>query len=217
MDDAGVALMRERRASLIICPSSNRFLFGRLPDIDLLGAIENVALGNDSPLTATGDLLDEVRFAIESCNIAPSKVYRMVTETAAAVLRLGEGEGTIRVSGAADLIAVRDTGDNAADKLRTLSMEDVEFVMVRGQIQLISETLWERLPPQVKQGLEPLWIDGSIRCLRAPVKELLRRAEAVLGAGEVRLGGRPVKIPDVPMDTGMAVWDEPIACCGRRR
>ena len=195
IDDAGVALMRQRQASLIVCPSSNHFLFGRLPDMDLLGAIENVSLGSDSPLTATGDLLDEIRFVTEACNIASNMAYRMVTEAPATLLRLTDGEGTIRVCGPSDLIAVRDTGQGAADRLRTLSMAEIEFVMMRGRVQLASETVWKRLPTQAREGLESLWIDGNIRWLRAPVRELLRKAEEVLGPGEVRLGGRLIDIP----------------------
>lgn len=192
MDHEGVALMRERRASLIVCPSSNNFLFGKLPDMPLLGSIDNVALGNDSPLTAEGDLLDEIRIAMCYCNISPQVAYRMVTEAPAAILRLGDAEGSIRISGVADLIAVRDTDHDAADRLLTLSMNDVEFVMIGGRVQLASETVLERLPPPAKQGLEPLWVDGTLRWLRAPVKELLRKTEEALGKGEVRLGGKTV-------------------------
>jgi hypothetical protein len=195
IDYEGVALMRQCRASLIVCPSSNNFLFGKLPDISLLGKIDNVALGNDSPLTAEGDLLDEIQFAIRLCNIPPEVVYRMVTEAPAAILRLGDAEGSIRVSGIGDLIAVRDTDHDAADRLQTLSMIDVEFVMLGGCVQLASKTIFERLPLPEKQGLEPLWIDGTIRWLRAPVKELLQKTEEALGKGEVRLGGKTVRIP----------------------
>jgi cytosine/adenosine deaminase-related metal-dependent hydrolase len=194
IDHEGVALMRERRTSLIVCPSSNNFLFGKLPDMALLGGIDNVALGNDSPLTAEGDLLDEVRFAMRSCGIPPETAYRMVTEAPAAILRLRDAEGSIRVSGIGDLIAVRDTGEDAADRLRTLSMSDVEFVMIGGRVRLASEAVLERLSPAAKQGLEPLWIDGAIRWLRAPVKELLQKTEEVLGKGEVRLGAKTVRI-----------------------
>src|SRR5580704_16083547 len=42
IDHEGVALMRERRTSLIACPSSNNFLFGKLPDMSLLCKIDNV-------------------------------------------------------------------------------------------------------------------------------------------------------------------------------
>jgi cytosine/adenosine deaminase-related metal-dependent hydrolase len=195
IDHQGVALMRERRASLIVCPSSNNFLFGKLPDMSLLGSIDNVALGNDSSLTAEGDLLDEIRFAIRFCNIPPQVAYRMVTEAPATILRLGDAEGSIRISGVADLIAVRDTDHDAADRLQTLSMNDVEFVMIGGCVQLASEAVLERIPFPAKQGLEPLWVDGTLRWLRAPVRELLWKTEEVLGKGEVRLGGKTVRLP----------------------
>jgi len=195
IDAAGLELIRERGVSLIVCPSSNNFLFGELPDMDLLGGLANVALGNDSPLTAEGDLLDEIRFAIRSCGIAPCAAYRMVTTAAAAILRLGDGEGAIKASGVADLIAVRDTSQNVADRLPTLSRMDVEFVMLGGVVQLASESVLGRLPYPMRQGLEPLWIDGITRWLRAPVKQILHQTEKVLGAGEMRLGSRRVRIP----------------------
>jgi cytosine/adenosine deaminase-related metal-dependent hydrolase len=195
IDREGIALMRERRASLVVCPSSNNFLFSTLPDMSLLGEIDNVTLGNDSPLTAEGDLLDEIRFAIHSCNVRPQIAYRMVTEAPAAILQLGDAEGSIRVFGTGDLIAVRDTNQNAADRMKTLSMTDVEFVMIAGRIQLASEAIFERLPITAKQGLESLWINGTVRWLHAPVKRLLEKTEEVLGKGGVRLGGRAVRIP----------------------
>ncbi len=195
IDDAGFALLQQRQSSLIVCPSSNKFLFDKLPDMAVLGTLENITLGNDSPLTATGDLLDEIRFAIESCGIAPITVYRMVTEAPAKILRLSNGEGTIRASGPADLIAIRDTGQHITDRLHSLSLTDIEFVMVAGRVHLASETIWKRLPPKLKDGLESLSIDGTLRWLRAPVKELLQRAEAVLGVGQIRLGGRKLFSP----------------------
>ena len=163
--------------------------------MSLLGEIDNVTLGNDSPLTAEGDLLDEIRFAIHSCNVRPQIAYRMVTEAPAAILQLGDAEGSIRVFGTGDLIAVRDTNQNAADRMKTLSMTDVEFVMIAGRIQLASEAIFERLPITAKQGLESLWINGTVRWLHAPVKRLLEKTEEVLGKGGVRLGGRAVRIP----------------------
>jgi hypothetical protein len=195
IDKAGVALMRKRRASLIVCPSSNRFLYGTLPDMGLLGTIDGVALGSDSPLTAEGDLLDEIRFAVGICGISPDAAYRMVTEAPARILRLSDVHGEIQVSGVGDLIAVLDTGQDPAERLQALSMHDVEFVAIGGRVQLASAAIWERLPLQAKEGLEALWIDGIVRWMRAPMEELLRRAEEVLGTGEVRLGGRPVRLP----------------------
>jgi cytosine/adenosine deaminase-related metal-dependent hydrolase len=193
IDESGIALIQQRRASLIMCPSSNQFLFEDLPKITKLETIENICVGSDSPLTATGDLLDEIRFAMTCCQVIPDLAYHMLTEAPAAILRLREGEGAIRKSGPADLIAIRDTGHDAADRLQTLSLADVEFVMIRGRVQLASSAILERLSVSVQQGLEPLWIDGTVRWLRAPVDELLRTTEAILGSGEVRLGGKPIR------------------------
>ena len=196
LDRDGIALLRDRRASLIVCPSSNRFLYGKVPDASLLSRIEKVALGSDSPLTAEGDLLDEVRFAVRVLGIAPSDAYRMVTHAAASLLRLEDAEGTIRESGLSDLVAVRDTGQDPADMMHALSMTDIEFVMMRGRVLLASESVLKRLSFSTKQGLEPLSIDGSIRWLRAPVRELLRQTEEVLGRGAVRLGCRELLLPE---------------------
>lgn len=191
----GVALLVKRHASLIVCPSSNQFLFGALPNLSLLTSVPNLSLGNDSPLTAAGDLLDELRFAMNACCVEPSVAYGMVTTAPSSVLRLTNGEGTLSQGGVGDLIAVRDTGQQPADRLRSLTMHDVEFVMLGGRIQLSSETLLNRLSKSVEHGLEPLLVDGTTRWLRAPVAHLLHRAEEVLGRGQVRPGHRAVSLP----------------------
>ena len=194
LDEQGIGLLEERQASVILCLSSNQFLYDRLPDMEHLSAIKNIALGNDSPITAAGDLLDEVRFAIEHASIPTDKAYRMITDLPAAILRLGEGEGEIRESGSADLIAVRDNGEPPHMRLPTLSWRDVEFVMVAGKVQVASDDVWQLLPITARRGMERLWIDGQVRWLRAPVRQLLQQAEAVLGMGSVRLGERVVQI-----------------------
>jgi cytosine/adenosine deaminase-related metal-dependent hydrolase len=205
LDEPGIALLQERQASLILCLSSNQFLYGRLPDMKYLSTAMNIALGNDSPITAAGDLLDEVRFAIERASIPTDKAYRMITDLPAAILRLANGEGHVRESGCADFIAVRDNGDPPHKRLLTLSWRDVEFVMIAGMVQLASEDVWRLLPPAARQGMEPLRIDGEIRWLRAPVQHLLQQAEAVLGVGKVRLGERAVQLADAVIPSSSAV------------
>ena len=195
LDRDGIALLCDRGTSLIVCPSSNNFLYGMVPDASLFSRIATVALGSDSPLTSEGDLLDEVRFAVRVLGISTSTAFQMVTRTPASLLRLKDGEGSIRESGLADLVAVRDTGQDPADRMQTLSMTDIELVMMRGVVMLASESVMNRLPFSAKQGLEPLSIDGTIRWLRAPVSALMHQAEEVLGRGAVQLGSRKLLIP----------------------
>ncbi len=189
-------VIRDHGASLIVCPSSNNFLYGRIPDASLVDRIEKLALGSDSSLTAEGDLLDEVHFALLFLGISASSAYRMVTTAAAAILRLGDAQGSIKEFGVADFVAVRDTGQHPSDRLDTLSMMDVELVMIRGRVQLAAESILKRLPLTARIGLEPLSIDGIIRWLRAPVRALLQQTEEVLGKGAVRLGCREILIPE---------------------
>ena len=192
IDESGAMLMRKRHASLILCPSSNQFLFGCLPARHVVREIELVAIGNDSPLTAVGDLLDEVHFAIEHCGIAPEDAFSMITSAAATLLRLRDGQGTIDVHAIADLIAVRDTGETPARRIRTLSWKDIELVMVAGSVQLASNNVRGRLPDEVCESLEPLVIDGEVRWLRAPIQQMIQVSEAALGTNAVTLGGRPI-------------------------
>jgi cytosine/adenosine deaminase-related metal-dependent hydrolase len=207
LDSAGVALMCDRQASLILCMSSNYFLFGRIPDISLLQKIGKLAIGNDSPLTAVGDLLDEIRFAIEYGSITADSAYAMVTEASAALLRLRSGQGTIRLSAPADLIAVRDTGDPPAIRLGNLTWKDVEFVMVAGQVRLASDDVRNRLQPYLQRGLERLVIEGELRWVRAPIDALLQEAEEVLGKGNLHLAGRRITSSSSCDTISLAGWN----------
>ena len=203
IDEVGAELIRSRRASLVLCPSSNKFLFEKLPDLAAFGRVDHVALGTDSPLTCEGNLLDEVRFVQQYSGITPQSAYRMVTDVPAAILKLRNAEGSIRVSGVADFIAVREPHQDASDRMRTMSGADVEFVMIAGRVQLASEAVFLDLPFLEQQGLQPLRVAGIVRWVRVPVKELLRKAEEALGIGEVRLGGKPVDVPgctDLPAE-----------------
>ncbi len=193
VDNEGADLMKDRGVSLVICPSSNHLLFGQLPRQEIFGRIPRVALGSDSPLTAEGDLLDEVRFVIRMCGIEPALAWRMVTERAASLLQMRSGEGFLKPSAAADIVAIRDSGGEAQDRLAALSAADIELVITGGRVMLASQELVERLPGSIKEGLEPLWIEDFLRWLRAPINWLLQQAETVLGRNEVRLGGKRVR------------------------
>jgi len=193
IDRQGVALMNARGVSLVACPSSNYSLFGTLPDMALSGNVRRVALGSDTPLTAAGNLLDEIRFAIRRCAVSSENAYRMATAAPAEILRLSHGEGSIVELGVGDVIAIRDTGANPVDLLDSLTSDDIELVVIAGRVQLASDAMLQRLPPSLVEGLEPLSLGPQVRWLRAPVKELLRGAEEILGEGEVRLGGKAAR------------------------
>ncbi len=187
-----VSLINRRLASVILCPTSNKFLFHRWPSLAFIHSLDNVVLGSDSPLTATGELLDEIRFARTQIGVDTNSLYAMVTNRAAEILRLRRGEGSLRPGSAADVLVVRDTGLSPSETLAELTFEQVELVIVGGRIQLAGPLLFERLPGALRHGLELFVVDGHQRWVRAPVEKLLVGAEKALGS-DLRLGGKRVR------------------------
>ncbi len=148
-------------------------------------------LGSDSPLTAAGDLLDEISFARNEIGLAANSLYEMVTARSANVLRLRNGEGHLKPGSIADLIAVQDKGLTPAETVAQLTFDQVELVILTGRVQLASAAIYHRLPESLKAGLQPLTIDGHQRWLRAPIDNLLTEARKTVGR-DIRLGGKKV-------------------------
>jgi cytosine/adenosine deaminase-related metal-dependent hydrolase/SAM-dependent methyltransferase len=192
LDERGRALLNSSGAALIWCPTSNTFLFGHTHAAATIQGIANAALGSDSPLTAQGDLLDEIRFAQNAVGMPPEDLYSLVTTRAAEILRLQSGEGSVRIGALADFIGVRDTGLSPAETLASLSHHDIEFVVIGGCVQLASREILHRLPRLVTTGLRPLEIEGTTRWIRAPLRRLFADAQKHLG-DEIRLGGKRVR------------------------
>jgi cytosine/adenosine deaminase-related metal-dependent hydrolase/SAM-dependent methyltransferase len=188
----GVSLINRRFAALILCPTSNGFLFDRAPSLAFIRSLDSVALGSDSPLTAAGDLLDEVAFAHSLIGLDADSLYGMVTNRAADVLRLRRGEGRLWPGSVADVVGVRDLGLSPAETLVQLTIEQVELVIVGGRLQLASPSILARLPLALREGLELLEVDGHQRWVRAPIEELLAGAEEFLG-NDLRVGGKRVR------------------------
>ena len=188
----GRALFLASGAGMVCCPTSNVFLFGKTFAPGDLRAFPRVAIGSDSPLTAEGDLLDEVRFAREALELAPNDLYRYVTSSAANLLALPNGEGQLCPGAVADLMAIRDLGESPAKALSTLSYKDIELVLLAGRVHLASPEMMRRLSPAARDGLQCLFIESTERWLRAPIDRLFADATTHLGP-ELFLGGKRVR------------------------
>jgi cytosine/adenosine deaminase-related metal-dependent hydrolase len=153
-----------------------------------INTLSRKALGSDSPLTACGDLLDEIRFAA-ALGASSELLYDLVTLQSNRVLRLKQAEGRILPGAVADLVAVRDRGLSPAETVVSLSYEDVELVVVNGRVQLVAEELKNRLPAEFTHGLELLRVNDIVRWVRAPIADLLRLSRQALGS-EIGMSGR---------------------------
>jgi cytosine/adenosine deaminase-related metal-dependent hydrolase/ubiquinone/menaquinone biosynthesis C-methylase UbiE len=187
-----VALINQRQGAVVLCPTSNKFLFDHSLSPALVKSLNKVTLGSDSPLTAAGDLLDEIRFARIHIGLDAAKIYDMVTNRAADILRLRRGEGQLRAGSVADVLVVRDCGLSPADMLAQLNISQIELVMLAGRVALVGPTLFERLPSEFRHGLQPFEVEGQRRWARAPMQNLIAQAEKILG-GDFSVGGKRVR------------------------
>jgi cytosine/adenosine deaminase-related metal-dependent hydrolase/ubiquinone/menaquinone biosynthesis C-methylase UbiE len=182
-------------ASLISCPSSNQFLFSQSPSREQLTAVNRLAIGSDSSLTAEGDLLDEIRFCHSRLQLSPQKLFDLVTLAPAKLLFLRNGAGRISPGAPADLFAVCSSPLSPARQLATISWRDIELVIVGGSIRLASSQMMQRLPAEIGRSLSPISVGGVTRWIAAPVASLLESAAQVLGGESVSLNGRHISLP----------------------
>ncbi len=195
LDREGWALLEERKASVIWCPSSNQFTLGRTLDRGAFERAIPIALGTDSAITAHVTLLEELRVAAQVSGLPPARLYSMVTETAAQVLRLEDGEGFVRERGVADLIALRDGGQSPCETLIGATAEDLRLVMTGGSVKLLSVSVAEVLSNERASRLYPLSVEGHGKFLVAAGVEMLAQTTvAALGPDNrvIRLAGRRV-------------------------
>jgi cytosine/adenosine deaminase-related metal-dependent hydrolase/ubiquinone/menaquinone biosynthesis C-methylase UbiE len=188
-----IALINRRGASLVVCPTSNCFLFAKTLSRERLVSVERLALGSDSPITAAGDLLDEVHYLHTETGLDPNMIYSIVTSNAAKIFHLKEGQGRIAESGVADLIAVRGQSDTPARTFSELTFGGVELVLHAGRVQMASPHLYVRLPYDLRSGMELIEVAGHQRWIRAPLQTLFASAESVLGQNKLLLAGREVR------------------------
>ena len=188
-----IALINRRHASLVVCPTSNRYLFGKALSRGLLTSIERVALGSDSPITADGDLLDEIRYLFTEAALHENTIYNMVTAGPADIFHFEDGQGRIEEFGVADLIAVRSEHNSPARVLSHLTFINVELVLLAGVVRMASPRLYERLPRDLRSGMELIGIEGHQRWIRTDLQSLFESAERILGVNKLLLGGRKLR------------------------
>ena len=126
-----------RGASLIWCPASNLFLFGRTTPVPEFldsdtAAGSRICLGSDSRVTGARDLIDELRVAAAATPTDSNALLRMVTTAPAGILKLRDS-GRIVVGGPADLLVVPPNDKGPAEALLATSRRDVLLVTIAGR------------------------------------------------------------------------------------
>jgi cytosine/adenosine deaminase-related metal-dependent hydrolase len=171
----GIALDGPQRArleraagGLLWCPSSNLHLFGRTAEVSELAARGRVALGTDSRLSGSGDLLDEVRAAGQLNVLDEGRLESLVTLDGARLLRLSD-RGELRPGARADILILP-----AGTPLTTARRADVRLVLRDGIVRYGDADCARRVTPRAK--LAEVRVDDRPKVLDGHVAEALCQA-----------------------------------------
>jgi cytosine/adenosine deaminase-related metal-dependent hydrolase len=171
--------LRSAGASLVWCPASNQFLFGRTVSArEFLDASDDagrhLALGTDSRLTGGDDLLDELKTAAAASSVSARELLAMVTGVPATMLRLYQA-GRLEVGCPADLIVVAGKGDSlddAAAALVAAKRRDVLLVVLRGKPLVAAPELASVFNGN-GTGSVPLIVDGARRLMQPKLARMI--------------------------------------------
>lgn len=134
IDAAGWRLVGARGASVVWCPASNLALLGAT--LEVRHALDSlpgrVALGTDSRLSGSRDLLDELRVAASVAPLTAEERLALVTSAPSAVLRCPSA-GRLDVGVPADLIVIPALAGSAGDALCACRRHDVQLVVINGR------------------------------------------------------------------------------------
>ena len=170
MGDSQRRQLHRAGGGLVWCPSSNVNLFGKTAHVTELATAGRVALGSDSRLSGSRDLLEELRVAGEIGELNLSALEKMVTSDSAQLLRIPD-RGALRPGCCADILVL------PADMLLTQARrEDVRLVILDGIARYGDAEYAERMSPETPWTR--VRVDGRLKVLHPHIASLLQTSWA---------------------------------------
>ena len=169
LDSAQLKQLLATGGALIWCPSSNQFLFHTTADIRPLIASQRVALGSDSRLTGSLDLLSEIQIAWQTQQVDAQTLFRMVTVDAANILRLPHA-GQLAPGSLADFIIVPASRPDPFLNLIHTDRSSLRLVMLGGRACIGDEDMsavfdaTQLNPVHVRLDQRHKLLDGWLAC-----------------------------------------------------
>ncbi|MCZ6775602.1 MAG: amidohydrolase family protein [Ignavibacteria bacterium] len=140
-----IRLLQKSRASVVWCPSSNIFLFGKTaPVMSLCGRVP-LALGTDSTLTGSLTLFDEMRAARKASSLSAKDIFALVTEAPRRIFGLASDAGTLCREGSADLFMLPDSSGDPYETVLAANPGTISLSMKGGRPVFFDPALFPHL------------------------------------------------------------------------
>jgi cytosine/adenosine deaminase-related metal-dependent hydrolase len=161
-----VARVVQRNAAVVWCPASNVSLFGATLSPRPLFSAQRLALGSDSRLTGSRDLLDEAGVAAAHSDLSPRELMRMMTSDAASILRL-DRRGSLDLGCRADCVILRSS-DDPYEALLNTTRSSIRAV-VRGGRPVIADPDFATWFEECGVAAVSARVDGCRKLIAVPI------------------------------------------------
>lgn len=183
-----VLMIKNNKAGMVWCPTSNHNLFREQPPIDLfLDAGINVSIGTDLALAGTSNLLDELKKARKyffdkyNKELSYQILFNMATANAAKLFRIGNVLGSIAPNKKADLLILLEKTKDPYQNLVEASWEDI-IVLTKDGIPLLLDEKLEDFSMEFGIKMEKIQSKSGVKKLIYPgFHNLLNRIYSILG------------------------------------
>jgi cytosine/adenosine deaminase-related metal-dependent hydrolase len=185
LDQAQRARLVAAGGALIWCPSSNIRLFGKTAQVADLVSHHRVAIGTDSRLSGSRDVLDELRLAATVGGLDEEALEGLVTHISATLLSLPD-RGSLQPGLRADLLVLP-----AETRLADTTRSAVRLVMIDGLARYGDAEYVMRMRASADTEWAHVEVDGVPKILDGDVFKLLACAStSEPGLEMVRVTGR---------------------------
>ena len=140
-----IRLFQKSRASVVWCPSSNIFLFGKTAPVNSLRGKVPFALGMDSTLTDSLTLFDEMRTACKESSLSAKDIFALVTEAPRRIFGLASDAGTLCREGSADLFMLPDSSGDPYETVLAANPGTISLSMRAGRAVFFDPALFPHL------------------------------------------------------------------------
>jgi cytosine/adenosine deaminase-related metal-dependent hydrolase len=173
------ALVQKQDASIIWCPQSNHFMFGKTLSLQKANGIR-IALGTDSTMTGSPTLLQEMSVAHKVSGEDAQMLFDMVTASPAAMFKIDKPK--IEVGGVADLFLAPMKISDYFQNLLLISSQDISCVVLDGAIRLADKAIIDNTGiKQVKHLSERFYLHGIEKYTDVPIGKLKKKFRAAMG------------------------------------
>lgn len=193
----------KHNANHIWCPTSNYYMFNKTSKIkEIREHGINVGIGTDSPMSGGLNLLEEMRFGkrlyydLYNEELEDKALVEMATINGAKAFRLSNKLGTIEEGKIADIILIRDTGEDPYKSLVQAKLADIMLVVYNGEPVYGDESV-ESLFKTLKISHKRVNLDNTKKIIKIgknfpDIKAILKRLNKNVGYDK--------NLPFVPVD-----------------